>query len=50
MDEPITLKDHLTKIASKGGQSRSEAKRAAVRENQKKAVAARMAKRRLGGK
>ena len=41
----IQTSDDMRQIGIKGGQSRSEAKRAAARENQKKAVEARKRKR-----
>lgn len=40
------VRDAFKRLGRAGGQSRSEAKRKAAQENQKKAVASRMAKRR----
>lgn len=47
--EDPAFKQHMRDIAKRGGQSRSDAKRAAVRDNQRKAVEALRIKRLRGG-
>jgi hypothetical protein len=45
IDDGLTLRDHLSRIGQKGGESRTEAQRLARQENARKARTAKLKKR-----